>query len=29
MDFEFDDYVGVCFGCENNYALCDCDNDNE
>ena len=29
MDYEFDDYAGVCMGCENYYAQCDCDNDNE
>lgn len=28
-DFDFDDYAGVCMGCENSYAMCDCDNDNE
>lgn len=26
---EFDDLAFVCMGCENNYAQCDCDNDNE
>jgi hypothetical protein len=21
----YDDYAGVCMGCDNSYALCDCD----
>lgn len=26
---EFDDLSFVCMGCENEFALCDCDDDNE
>lgn len=29
MDDFYDDYAGVCMGCENTYSLCDCDKDNE
>lgn len=25
MDEMYDDYAGVCMGCENPYAMCDCD----
>jgi hypothetical protein len=26
---DYDDYAGVCMGCENYYSQCDCDNDKE